>query len=205
MQQTTEPNPTAATFASLLAALAAPASKSEPEWDDDDPAEELSTLSYESALRAHARYRPSPAPVGMLPINAPASAWSAETQAPQPAARVQTPLRAPEPLPQGKLRTASITIRMSEAEGDQLRHRAAEAGMTISAYLRSCTFEAESLRAQVKEAMAELRAATLAATLSAAPVPVASPDSLPAPRRNWRNMVERLMPHSQQFQHAARA
>ena len=47
---------------------------------------------------------------------------------------------------------------MSEVESAQLRQRAAEAGLTISAYLRSCTFEAESLRAQVKETLAQLRA-----------------------------------------------
>ena len=48
---------------------------------------------------------------------------------------------------------------MSKAECAQLHRRAAEAGLTVSAYLRSCTFEAESLRAMVKEAMAQLRSA----------------------------------------------
>ena len=47
------------------------------------------------------------------------------------------------------LKSASITIRLSKAECAQLRRRAAEAGLTVSAYLRSCTFEAESLRAEV--------------------------------------------------------
>jgi hypothetical protein len=61
------------------------------------------------------------------------------------------------------LKCASITIRLSEAECAQLRQRAAEAGLTVSAYLRSCTFEAESLRALVRETMAQLRAATTAA------------------------------------------
>ncbi len=58
--------------------------------------------------------------------------------------------------------SASITIRVSQAECAQLKRRAAEAGMTISAYLRSCTFEAEALRGQVKEALAQLRAAATA-------------------------------------------
>jgi hypothetical protein len=61
------------------------------------------------------------------------------------------------------LKCASITIRLSEAECAQLRQRAAEAGLTISAYLRSCTFEAESLRALVRDTMAQLRQATNAA------------------------------------------
>jgi hypothetical protein len=52
---------------------------------------------------------------------------------------------------------ASITIRMSEGECEQLKRRAAEAGLTISAYLRSCAFEAEALRAEVKKTLAEMR------------------------------------------------
>ena len=55
------------------------------------------------------------------------------------------------------LKCASITIRLSTAESAQLRNRAAEAGLTVSAYLRSCTFEAESLRALVKDTLAQLR------------------------------------------------
>ena len=58
------------------------------------------------------------------------------------------------------LKDASITIRMSKAECAQLHRRAAEAGLTVSAYLRSCTFEAESLRAMVKDTLAQLRSAT---------------------------------------------
>ena len=56
-------------------------------------------------------------------------------------------------------RSASVTLRMSRAECDQIRQRAAEAGLTVSAYLRSCALEAESLRAQVKDALAAMRAA----------------------------------------------
>jgi hypothetical protein len=48
---------------------------------------------------------------------------------------------------------------MSKEECAQLHKRAADAGLTVSAYLRSCTFEAESLRAMVKDTMAELRLA----------------------------------------------
>jgi hypothetical protein len=58
------------------------------------------------------------------------------------------------------LKRASITIRLSRSESAQLHQRAAEAGLTVSAYLRSCTFEVESLRAQVKETLAQLRSAT---------------------------------------------
>lgn len=54
---------------------------------------------------------------------------------------------------------ASVTLRMSRAECMQLKERAEEAGLTVSAYLRSCAFEVETLRAQVKQALAELRTA----------------------------------------------
>jgi hypothetical protein len=57
----------------------------------------------------------------------------------------------------GAKRSASVTLRLSAAECAQLKQRAAEAGLTLSAYVRSCTFEAEALRAQVKQALKELR------------------------------------------------
>jgi hypothetical protein len=41
-----------------------------------------------------------------------------------------------------------------------LRKRSAEAGITVSAYLRSCAFEVETLRAQVKDAVAQMRCGT---------------------------------------------
>lgn len=67
-------------------------------------------------------------------------------------------------LPQGAvpdrdLRSASVTIRLSKVERVRLHERAAEAGLTISAYLRSCAIEAEALRAEVKKTLAELKTA----------------------------------------------
>jgi predicted DNA binding CopG/RHH family protein len=59
-------------------------------------------------------------------------------------------------------KSSSIHIRLSAAESAQLKQRAAEAGLTVSAYLRSCVLEAESLRAQVKQALAQLRATPIA-------------------------------------------
>lgn len=56
------------------------------------------------------------------------------------------------------LKRASITIRLSVAECARLKARAAESGLTVSEYLRSCTLEVESLRAQVKETLARMRA-----------------------------------------------
>jgi len=90
-------------------------------------------------------------------------------------------------------KSASITIRMSVAECAQLRQRAAEAGMTISAYLRSCTFEAEALRGQVKEALVQLRsAASPGDKQSAAPVPLHK-------KRDWLSLI---LPRRGNQQHA---
>jgi predicted DNA binding CopG/RHH family protein len=172
MQQQTglTPTPKASSFAGMLAALAAPESKRVPAWNDDDLEDDVATLSYEQALRAHARYRPVdegvPAPqqtagAGSIPIcdvlpeeardaALPETRQSSHTDAP--------PNRTQFSARERSLKCASITIRLSQAECTQLRTRAAEAGLSISAYLRSCTFEAEALRAEVKETLAQLRA-----------------------------------------------
>ena len=185
MQQTATnaPSPAAPSFAGLLAALAAPTPKTA--WNNDDLADDVATLSYEHALRTHARYKPADPsdralcagrgalaaapsregcadawmrarPTGCRLPRQPArrAGWSQDAE-PKPAHAVVTML-------DRNLKCASITIRLSKAECEQLQKRAAEAGLTVSAYLRSCTFEAEALRAQVKEALAELRTATAA-------------------------------------------
>jgi hypothetical protein len=98
-------------------------------------------------------------------------------------------------LIEGSKKCASITIRLSKTECDQLRKRAAQAGLTVSAYLRSCTFEAEALRAQVKDVLAELR--------QAAP---AEEERRPhVARRSWLGWILRLMPRWNAQQRVARA
>jgi predicted DNA binding CopG/RHH family protein len=182
MQQPTASAPaaTSPSFAALLATLAAPTQspgdKSLPEgqkpasaWCDDDLADDVATLSYESALKTHARYHPTDQSLTQAANPAPycfeeaSSALSAAP--PRPAPRAMTNLadkanRLPSAPCERNLKDASITIRMSKAECAQLHERAAEAGLTVSAYLRSCTFEAESLRAMVKDALAQLRSET---------------------------------------------
>ena len=188
------PAPNSPSFAGLLAALAAPAAKNPSLWDDHELADDVATLSYEHALRTHVRYHsasptddsltgpPSPeayretaqAPA-RVPTGSPVprpEAFSADLQAVSQAASRNSANMQPEAthFALGRdLKCASITIRLSEAECAQLRQRATEAGLTISAYLRSCTFEAESLRALVRDTMAQLRQAT-----SAAARPIAS-------------------------------
>jgi hypothetical protein len=54
-------------------------------------------------------------------------------------------------------RHAVVSIRMNDMEFDRLRLRAAESGLSVSAYMRSCVLDAEHLRTQVKQALAEMR------------------------------------------------
>jgi hypothetical protein len=181
-----ESDPAASGFAGLLATLTAPGQKSGSAWNDDDLADDVATLSYERALRTHARYKSSdpggwpltgaanPEPSLFHPADAtPPAALDANTDADAEA----SPLSA-EP----DRKCASITIRLSKAECTQLRSRAAEAGLTLSAYLRSCTLEAEALRAEVKEALAQLRSGA-SAPRPAAPL-----------RRSWFGWLLRLLP-----------
>ena len=177
-------------IAGLLATLTSP--RKEPlaarGWDDDALADDVATLSYENALRAHSRYRSSeqresdrtdrsltgPAFTKPEPAQAPVDSYELgpEESAGLPAAAVAQAQRLAEAelvrrgpsLIEKNLKSASVTIRLSQAEAAQLHKRAAEAGLTVSAYLRSCTFEAESLRAMVKDTLAQLRATTAART-----------------------------------------
>jgi predicted DNA binding CopG/RHH family protein len=130
------------------------------------------STSYERALQAHARYRPVdeavPAPQQTASVDSirdrevnleeialrQNAALSNDLPANNPDA---SPYRAPSSSRERNLKCASITIRLSQLECTQLRTRAAEAGLSVSAYLRSCTFEAEALRAEVKETLAQLR------------------------------------------------
>ena len=165
------------TFAGLLAALAAPsaaAANQAAAWREDGLADDVATLSYERALRTHARYRSTePDDCDLthsvnpevlrfceaLPDGSDTGAQSASANEVSPLPVDEAPeITAGSPkAPDRNLKCASVTIRLSKAECDQLHRRAAEAGLTVSAYLRSCTFETESLRALVKDTLAQLR------------------------------------------------
>ncbi len=152
--------PASGTFAGMLAALSAPVQKPAAGWNDEDLAEDVATLSYEKALWAHARYRAPELSDESLaqPV---AGAGSRNVAAERDACRTTAGVGVDPGIEAGaedrNLKCASITIRMSKAECEQLRKRAAEAGLTVSAYLRSCTFEAEQLRALVKDTLVQLR------------------------------------------------
>lgn len=212
MQQPAIPatSPNSPTFAGLLAALASPSSSAatdrQPAWSNDDLADDVATLSYERALRAHSRYR-SPdlndraltQPAETLPDSGPGTPPAGDAPAPIAAAESISPAVAEaEPAAATEaataqdrnLKSASITIRLTRDECAQLRLRAAEAGLTVSAYLRSCTFEAESLRAMVKDTLAQLRADAGNESRTA---------STPTGHR-WPQWLGRLRPHPRDSQ-----
>ena len=117
-----------------------------------------------SALRAHARYRPADRDESDGSIANADGRLGLRRQARRRRSNAVA-VRAPMPCwaqsaaaPDRDLRSASVTIRLSKAECARLHQRAAEAGLTVSAYLRSCALEAEALRAQVKQALAEMKA-----------------------------------------------
>ena len=205
MQQPADilPSPTGPSFASLLAALTTPKeTKTTPAWHESQLEDDIATLSYESALRANARYKPDHSDEWNLPqrIESTAALVAEEIAARTRTAASETASSeagkiavAPTPILDGTRKRASVTIRMSEAECAQLQQRAAEAGLTVSAYLRSCTFEAEALRAQVKAALAELRTSR----------PAAKPERVA--RVSWRDWLARLLPRLHLGRRVARA
>jgi hypothetical protein len=141
--QLTDQQPGSSSFAGLLSALTA--AKASPENAfTGDLENDVATLSYERALQNHARYKSSEAPA------LPSMQHAATTPKPE-----RTPIS--EKKSNHVRKCASVTIRMSQDEFAQLQRRATEANLTVSAYLRSCTFEAEALRAEVKQTLAELR------------------------------------------------
>ena len=85
--------------------------------NESDLGDDVVTLSYESALRSHARYKTP----------------DRGNREPVPATRVDVSLtaqagRVPQDVLDHELRTTSVTIRLSKAECASLHQRAAEAG-----------------------------------------------------------------------------
>jgi hypothetical protein len=155
----------------LLAEFAAPQRKFSPARELDGLEDDVATLTYEHALRAHARFpAPADAPLPLadrLPDPAlPAAPALTETRKffSSPASPVQLP---------GCRKNAMVSVRLTAEENAQLHVRAAEAGLTLSAYLRSCAFEVETLRSQVKQTIAELRGV----------------NSVPERQSGWRRML----------------
>jgi predicted DNA binding CopG/RHH family protein len=138
-------------------------------WPSSELGEGVASLTYEQALRTHARYRPSgrdnlPPPQTAGTAASPAAftkpAFPTVAEPPHIEDRPAKAGDAPSASAARDVRSASVTIRLSQPECARLHRRAAEAGLTVSAYLRSCVLEAESLRTQVKNALAEIKART---------------------------------------------
>lgn len=137
------------TFAGLLEEYAAPAAKFPPARDIGGLEDDVATLTYEHVLRGRGRYR------GESELAS--TAVPGRPLEPQPS-RPQSGATTTQPSPNFR-KSASITLRLTAEEDNRLRARATEAGMSVSAYLRSCAFEVEGLRAQVKEAVAQMKQA----------------------------------------------
>jgi hypothetical protein len=69
--------------------------------------------------------------------------------------------------PAGANRQVSLSIRFAVSERALIKTRAAEAGVSVSAYLRQCALEVEQLRAQVRLTLAALEQNGLQAGLAA--------------------------------------
>jgi hypothetical protein len=88
-------------------------------------------------------------------------------------------------------RRAVVSVRLTEAEIALLRDRAGESGISVSAYMRSCVLEAETLRAQVKQALAEMRACSAKPDHAALPELTANGNARFANGRAWyRSLLE---------------
>jgi hypothetical protein len=132
-------------FAALLAGLTGSSRVGDSNWDDSGLADDIATISYEQALSAHRRMR-SFDRGETLPENGPSGTRG-----------FQRPVQSA--ASEKKRKSASITLRVATEEFEQLQDRAAAAQLSVSAYIRSCIFEAESLRAQVKAALVQMQAA----------------------------------------------
>lgn len=181
-------SPSSRSFAGLLADFAA-TDKKPPARDLDSLEEDVASLSYEQALRSRTRFKPSRASIETKPnldVVPPRSPHPMDPGAgidarPNPKAPATT---SESPRQSGR-RCSSVTVRLSAPESEQLHLRAAEAGLTVSAYLRSCAFEVESLRAEVKSTLAQLRP-------ESAPMEINPEAIAPVPRRSWLRFFARL-------------
>ena len=182
------PSASSRSFAGVLADFAAP-DKNLLGGDLDCLEEDVACLSYEQALRSRTRYKTPPTLTEPQPDSATVAPSSQRLV--KPAAEIDTGQypgapggTAPSPRQSGR-RCSSVTVRLSAPESEQLHLRAAEAGLTVSAYLRSCAFEVESLRAEVKSTLAQLRPLE-------APSEINPEAAAPVRRRLWPRFFARL-------------
>ncbi|HWT65510.1 MAG TPA: hypothetical protein VN151_05305 [Terracidiphilus sp.] len=156
-------------FASALAGFTA-SSRPAATLPGDGLEDDIATITYEKALRS----KPHKRSTAKSPSPRPNARTTASTRK-QPvsirggAIQIAQPAHAPAPAPAPHRRSSRVSVGLTAVEHAQLLERAAAAGISASAYLRSCLVEAEDLRAQVRDALEQFRA-------SATPVPQAAPE-----------------------------
>ena len=132
------------------AVAAEPAAPVSPAKAKHQPAGESSAAkSAKSKKRASSRHAKS-----RTCKNKPLSAAKTQNVAVQPAAIFRQVLAAqvaPLPALAVECRTTALSLRVSAGEHSLLKARATEANLSVSAYLRSCLFEVEDLRAQLRQ------------------------------------------------------
>lgn len=193
LSQTAHASPatTGSNFARLFAGLMTPKRPSE----DPDPAsgpeeswldalgDDVKTISYEQALRTHARYRqPAPLPELDPAPDLPRAKPTEQVKVSKRITEDRVPLLAPK--------SSSITLRLTGPESAQVHARAADAGMTMSAYLRSCIFEVETLRSQVKDVLAQLHTEPAPETV---PAIRSREERNSTPAKDWRSRLFALL------------
>ena len=104
-----------------------------------------------------------------------------------------------EPVPIARSRTharrkcVTISVRLNEAEAGILRRRANESELSVSDYLRSCVLEADQLRMQVKQVLAEMRTRAQETAAQKESLPAADVPAQPAvPEPRWKRWLSAM-------------
>jgi Mobilization protein NikA len=166
-------------------AVPAATSKQEPVRQKTAPVKARNTKQG-TAQRVHSRERAAKA----VPVARSAAADKAERK-PEFREVLAEAIRPTEVMvaaqPVELARQVAISIRLAPAERALIKTRAAEAGITASAYIRQCALEVEQLRAQVQQ--------TLAAMERKAPASIPAPAALPG---LFARIVRRFFPGTAQ-------
>jgi hypothetical protein len=98
---------------------------------------------------------------------------------------------APGQMAQMDLKQAIVSLRLTDVELLRLKDRASESGISVSAYMRSCILDADQLRAQVKQALAEMRALSAMPEPSRFPALIAPENHAPNHGGDWFRLLLR--------------
>ena len=96
-----------------------------------------------------------------------------------------------ETLDEAATRRTIVSLRLTDGEFLRLKDRASESGISVSAYMRSCIVDADQLRAQVKQALAEMRSLSARPEPSRFPTLVTSSNHGSAAGADWFRLLMR--------------